>query len=930
MTVFARQVALRFAAVLRCWRATDRKSSKERWSRRLSLEPMERRELLDGEAAGDPLPAAAPGDELLPDMFAWASESRGYLYGSYIDTSTQPGRKLLRFATAAANIGDGPMELRGGAILPGGNQEVYQRVFKEGGGFTDTLVGEFTYHSAHQHIHFDGYAVYNLRQALVDDGAGGDVGDIVASGGKVSFCLLDVARYDASAPPAAYQTCGQNQGISAGWADVYSATLADQWIDVTDVADGEYWLEVVIDPEDRLREKDETNNVARVRVSLGGGGELGDRFESNDSIAAATDLGEVGDRSEVDLSIHAPANDDYFRLEAAADGTLSVTVSFEHDQGDIDVELLDENENVIDSSTSTDDEERIVRGVAAGEVYYLHVFGYSGAVNPHYDLVVDGPDAVLGGGVAGVVWNDENRDGARDAAEPGLAGRLIYVDGNGNGEFDSVPPTSDQFAAADLPLAIEDHQTIRSTIVVAGVARPIEGVTLQLSLTHTYVGDLRAYLESPAGTRIELFSNVGGSGEDMTGTTLSDTAPESIDQGDAPFAGTFRPAEPLSTFRGEEADGPWTLEIEDDASADTGSLLAWSMTIVGEGYFEPSAVTNDQGEYEIADLPAGEHTIVELLPTDWETTFPSPGAVHSIDVSVGETTNGADFGNFYTPLTPARVVDVHVQRSNDPAAAYSVPSGAAQLEPIALAGLDQIVVIFDRPWDVSAASLALYGVSTAQYATVAEAFTAEPGDGGTLVATWTLAEPLEADKLLAVVRDTTAGQVHLDGEWRNPVGGEGGGAFPSGDGRPGGDFAFRFNVLAGDANRDGAVDAADVVHLAVNGFVDASHASYDVRHDLDGDGVVNVIDAAMARDRFGAALPAGEPGASPPFVASAPAAVVARAAQRPAAISADERDSHSHARRRPIAAARLADEALRVATRWRALRVPPASSLPQR
>ena len=57
-------------------------------------------------------------------------------------------------------------------------------------------------------------------------------------------------------------------GISVGWADLYDYTIDFQWIDVTGLPSGQYWLESVADPDDRLLETDETNNAARALVNL--------------------------------------------------------------------------------------------------------------------------------------------------------------------------------------------------------------------------------------------------------------------------------------------------------------------------------------------------------------------------------------------------------------------------------------------------------------------------------------------------------------------------------------------------------------------------------------------------------------------------------------------------------------------------------------
>jgi hypothetical protein len=229
--------------------------------------PAEFREITPMPAVGG---GSLAGDELLPDMVPLASASKGYVHGWRVDTRepTMPGRALLRLTTAMANFGRGAMELRGSTNNPDGTQNVLQRVYLDDGGSRDRLAGTFVYHPAHGHIHFEDFAAYHLRAVT----AGGGVGDVIASGDKVSFCLLDIDHADPSLPgsPASdrYVSCGQVQGISVGWADVYTYDLADQWIDVTGVPSGRYWLEVVADPGDHLAESDETNNAVRIQIDF--------------------------------------------------------------------------------------------------------------------------------------------------------------------------------------------------------------------------------------------------------------------------------------------------------------------------------------------------------------------------------------------------------------------------------------------------------------------------------------------------------------------------------------------------------------------------------------------------------------------------------------------------------------------------------------
>ena len=151
----------------------------------------------------------------------------------------QPGyRKLLRFSSQTANIGKEDLFL--------GNPS------------TNPL---FEFSPCHGHYHFGEYAEHELRNA---------VGDLVAPGLKTGFCLLDSSRYiDEPWVPISPQYGCSNQGITRGWSDIYGSSLDCQWIDVTDVPDGDYSLEVTVNPEGVLPDIDLANNTASVTVTVG-------------------------------------------------------------------------------------------------------------------------------------------------------------------------------------------------------------------------------------------------------------------------------------------------------------------------------------------------------------------------------------------------------------------------------------------------------------------------------------------------------------------------------------------------------------------------------------------------------------------------------------------------------------------------------------
>ena len=75
-------------------------------------------------------------------------------------------------------------------------------------------------------------------------------------------------RWDPTAKAVYRYTCS-HQGIQSGWADVYDGGLPGQWIDITDVPDGTYDLEITMDPLHVLDEADFTNNTVTTQVVLG-------------------------------------------------------------------------------------------------------------------------------------------------------------------------------------------------------------------------------------------------------------------------------------------------------------------------------------------------------------------------------------------------------------------------------------------------------------------------------------------------------------------------------------------------------------------------------------------------------------------------------------------------------------------------------------
>ena len=113
----------------------------------------------------------------------------------------------------------------------------------------------------------------------------------------------------------------------------------------------------------------------------------------------------------------------------------------------------------------------------------------------------------------------------------------------------------------------------------AEVPVTVSNLTLTLDIEHTEDQNLDVALRSYDGRFVDLFSGVGGTGQDFHNTVLSDSAPTSIADGTAPFTGTFRPLTPLASFDGIAFNGEWLLIIFNSNLTDTVTLKSWSLAV---------------------------------------------------------------------------------------------------------------------------------------------------------------------------------------------------------------------------------------------------------------------------------------------------------------------------------------------------------------
>ncbi len=255
--------------------------------------------------------------DLLPDITISWYAIVNHMSGpnEYSQTGNGPDNGRLKLTGSTANIGHGPLTVRGSdyfvcggdtvlgdpGICPDGSaprQLIVQRIYHRNADstmtYTDIWAGAMTYHPSHGHNHVDDWGVFSLR---LEDPNEPDPRNwpIVGDGAKLGFCLMDYGTCSSylghckddnttylmgndllngdfpnwGLGGGNYNCSVVEQGISSGYTDIYSENLDGMWINIPPgTCNGDYWIVAEVDPKNNFIEEDETNNYTAVPITL--------------------------------------------------------------------------------------------------------------------------------------------------------------------------------------------------------------------------------------------------------------------------------------------------------------------------------------------------------------------------------------------------------------------------------------------------------------------------------------------------------------------------------------------------------------------------------------------------------------------------------------------------------------------------------------
>jgi CDP-diacylglycerol--glycerol-3-phosphate 3-phosphatidyltransferase len=211
------------------------------------------------------------------------------------------GRDLVRMSLTTRNDGDGAEEL-GNPMCP--DCATHPNEVCGNPLFICSPAG------GHNHAHYQNFLRYEVIDPLDPNATP------LGMGGKRSFCLAE-SLCDPGFGGG--HTCN-NQGLEPHCRDIYTYSLGCQYVDVTNVPDGQYVLRVTVDPLSQISEADETNNVIDTPVTLSRGDRDDVSLEGSSLSLKHDKVVKLHTRTPDSADLSGPAND-----PTQTGGTLYVT-----------------------------------------------------------------------------------------------------------------------------------------------------------------------------------------------------------------------------------------------------------------------------------------------------------------------------------------------------------------------------------------------------------------------------------------------------------------------------------------------------------------------------------------------------------------------------------------------------------------------------
>jgi len=161
--------------------------------------------------------------------------------------------RVRNFSISTQTFSSTDHDVQDGCVTPGTHKLMRFDFLSHNVGSSDLVIGSpaarpdlFVWSSAHGHYHLKDFNQFLLFDAN---------GNLATTGYKQAFCAIDIERISSTASlNPRFDDCNSDQGISAGWADVYNAGLACQFIVLDGVPNGDYTLQSTTNTQHKVGE----------------------------------------------------------------------------------------------------------------------------------------------------------------------------------------------------------------------------------------------------------------------------------------------------------------------------------------------------------------------------------------------------------------------------------------------------------------------------------------------------------------------------------------------------------------------------------------------------------------------------------------------------------------------------------------------------